>query len=248
MTENPAAAGLIALRWLRPGEDPDQPEGRVPYAEVMETILDGCADHRNWYSDVLWDKGPEARRTFASRYLADAYVNGMVWDVWHGDAICGIFILNHIQPGIDAHAHFLFFDHELRNKRELCRVAMRQTFADTDLNLHALRVEVPAHMGSLAGFLRKALGFKFEAERRLPDLALAKKASQRHHATLYLGQWENVLLLSITQAEFDEHARTLDAKRGRLDSADPESGRPNGPVPPSAPPEPAASLPGADAS
>ncbi|KKM14784.1 hypothetical protein LCGC14_1702580, partial [marine sediment metagenome] len=94
-TENPTAAGLAAIRWLRPGEDLEEPAGRVPYAEVMEKILDGCADHRHWYSDIDWDKGPEARRTFASRYIADAYVNGIVWDIWHGDEICGIFILNH---------------------------------------------------------------------------------------------------------------------------------------------------------
>ena len=241
MPEAPTAAGLTAIRWLRPGEDSEQPEGRVPYAEVMEAILDGCASHRHWYSDPLWDQGPEARRTFASCYLADAYVSGMVWDVWHGDAICGIFILNRVQPGQDAYAHFLFFDHELRNKRELCRVAMRQTFADPTLNLHALRVEIPAHMGSFAGFLRKALGFKFEAERRLSDLALAKKASQRHDARLYLQKWENVLLLSITREEFDEHERSLDDTRKRQHSPDRGSGRPDGAVPPAPPSEPTAS-------
>lgn len=233
MPETPTAAGLTAVRWLRPGEDPDEPEGRVPYAEVMEVILDGCADHRHWYNDLLWDQGPEARRTFASRYLADAYIDGMVWDVWHGDAICGIFILNRVQPGQDAYAHFLFFDHELRNKRELCRVMMRQGFADKALNLHALRVEIPAHMGSFTGFLRKALGFKFEAERRLSDPALAKKASQRHDARLYLGKWENVLLLSITREEFDEHARTRNEARGRLDSPDRSTRGTDEPVPPS---------------
>ena len=201
----------------------------------MEKILDGCADHRHWYSDIDWDKGPEARRTFASRYIADAYVNGIVWDIWHGDEICGIFILNRVRQGLDAHAHFLFFDNELRNKRELCRVAMRQTFADTSLDLHALRVEVPAHMGSLAGFLRKALGFKFEAERRLSDPALAKRASQRHDATLYRGEWENVLMLSITREEFAHLERSLSNERRSIDSPDREPRRPDSGVSPSPP-------------
>ena len=241
-TKNPSAAGLTAMRWLRPGEDPEEPKGRVPYAEVMEKILDGCADHRHWYSDIDWDKGPEARRSFASAYIADAYVNGIVWDIWHGDEICGIFILNHLRPGIEAYVRFLFFDNELRNKRELCRVAMKQTFADPKLNLHTLRVEVPAHMGSLAGFLRKALGFKFEAERRLPDPALAKKASRRHHATLYLKQWEDVLMLSITRAEFDEHVRTIGNKGRSLDSPDREPRRPDSTVPPEPPSRPAAGI------
>lgn len=241
-TENPTAAGLTAIRWLRPGEDPDEPKGRVPFAEVMEKILDGCADHRHWYSDIDWDKGSEARRSFASAYIADAYVNGMIWDIWHGDEICGIFILNHLRPGIDAYVHFLFFDNELRNKRELCRVAMKQTFADPKLNLHSLRVEVPDHMGNLAGFLRKALGFKFEAERRLPDPALAKKASQRHHARLYLGKWQNVLLLSVTREEFADYVRTHHQARGCLDSPDREPRRPDSTVSPSAPPEPIRSV------
>ena len=245
-TETPAAAGLAAIRWLRPGEDPEEPAGRVPYAEVMEKILDGGADHRHWYSDIDWDKGPEARRSFASAYIADAYVNGIVWDIWHGDEICGIFILNRVVPGIDAYAHFLFFDHELRNKRELCRVAMRQTFADTKLNLHALRVEVPAHMGSLAGFLRKALGFKFEAERRLSDPALAKKASQRHHATLYLGNWENALMLSVTREEFQLHERSQRPTRGCLDSPDRKPRRPDSTVSPSPSPRSKPSIPGAN--
>ncbi len=39
-TETPTAAGLAAIRWLRPGEDPEEPAGRVPYAEVMEKILE----------------------------------------------------------------------------------------------------------------------------------------------------------------------------------------------------------------
>jgi len=241
--ETPTAAGLTAVRWLRPGEDPSDPEGRVPYAEVMEVILDGCAAHRHWYNDPLWDQGPEARRSFASAYIADAYVNGIVWDIWHGDAVCGIFILNRVERGQDAYAHFLFFDHELRNKRELCRTMMRQTFDDTKLNLHSLRVEVPDHMGNLAGFLRKALGFKFEAERRLPDPALAKKASQRHHARLYLDKWQNVLLLSVTREEFLLYVRTQRNTRTSLDGPDRSTRSPDEPVSPSTPPESAASLP-----
>ena len=170
---------------------------------ILEEMLDGCVEHRPWFQDNVWNGGPAVRRAHATRYLSGAYVDGKVWEVWREDTLCGIFILNQVRLGLDAQAHFIFFDKTLVNKKQLCLGMMASVFADETLDLHALRVDLPVYAGRLAGFLRKALFFKYEAERRLPTKE-AKAASRRHQAAYYNGRWQDVTLLSITKDEFHD--------------------------------------------
>lgn len=186
---------------------------------VFELILDHAVEHRPWFMDNVWNAGPAVRRAFATRHLLAAYSEGWtpatqwtpeepavgrVWEAWRGAELLGIFVLNNVRPGLDAQAHFLFFDRKLANKRQLCREMMRVVFADETLGLHALRVDLPEYASKLAWFLRNGLGFKFEAERRLKNPKQAEKASRRHHGAFYEGKWMDVLLLSLTRQEFDE--------------------------------------------
>ena len=78
--------------------------------------------------------------------------------------------------------------------------------------LRVLRVSIPTYAAKLLGFLRKALGFRFEAEGRAfswPANAEpltadeAKLGSRKHAAILHGGQWHDLLLLSITHEEFN---------------------------------------------
>lgn len=172
----------------------------------LTMILDGCVQHRPWFSDAVWAAGEEARRRAASDYLAETFLKGILWEVWRDSQIVGIFQVTDIRPGLDAQCHFIFFDRSLVNKRQLCRRMMAQTFEDERLTLHALRVDLPLYAAKLSGFLRKALGFRYEAERRLQSkdlpLELAKSVSRRHEAVKYNGQWQDVLLFSVTKDEF----------------------------------------------
>lgn len=170
--------------------------------EVFTQILDFAVEHRPWFHDNVWHAGPDVRRVAASEHLANALQTGRVWEAWRGGELLGIFVLNHVRPGLDAQAHFLFFDRQLANKRQLCRAMMRRTFEDEELALHALRVDLPEYVSKYAHFLRKALGFKYEAERRLTSPRAAERASRRYQAAFYDGKWVDVLMLSLTRDEF----------------------------------------------
>ena len=177
----------------------------------LRHILDKCCEHRPWFPDHLWTD-PSVRRAAANAYLAESCANGRVWEVWRGAEVVGILTLRDIAPQLDASCHFIFFDRELRNKRALCRSVMRRAFEE--YQLHALRVEVPEYAANLIGFLRKALGFRFESERWL-NLADAKKASRKYQATLYDGRWNDTYLLSVTREEFKRYERPQDQTQQR---------------------------------
>lgn len=184
----------------------------MPTAIQMDQILDGCQDHRPWYQDGIWNAGPEVRRWEALRYLIQSYEFGLVWDLLRDDRECGIFLLNTVRLGNDAQCHMIFFDHQLANKRSLARELMADAFRELDL--HALRVELPEYAFKLKGFLRKALGFRYEAERSLKNVKLAEQASRKHEAVLYEGRWQDVLLFSVTKDEFFRE-RTKHNQSGR---------------------------------
>lgn len=180
------------------------------YHPILTQVLDKACEHRPWFYDYVWEP-PELRREVASAYLSDAMLNGKLWIVLSGADIAGLCILNNVRAGLDAQCHFLFFDRELRNKRQLCLDLMHRVFSDPQLQLHALRVEVPEYAAKLTGFLRKALGFKFESERWLNTVADAKRASRKYEATCYEGKQQDVYLLSVTRDEYNEWRRSKTA-------------------------------------
>jgi hypothetical protein len=192
-----------------------------PTPEKISYILDACAAHRPWFNDNTWaDK--DLRRAAANAHLADCLVNGKIWEVWRGADLVGLGILNEVTPKVDAQCHFLFFDHTLADKRELCINLMRWSFER--LELHRLSVEIPTYARALAKFVRK-LGFRYEAEGRQPyqhkderlePLGLAKAyiGSRRYQATLYEGRWHDVLQLSLLREEFFKlHGQEQDQSR-----------------------------------
>lgn len=186
-------------------------------APKLQYILDRACEHRPWFPDHIWND-PPSRRSSARAYLADTFSNGRVWEVWRGNSLLGILLLTDVEPGMNAQCHFLFFDHELRNKRRLCLNVMTAVFEE--YGLHALRVEVPECFAKYCGFLRKGLGFRYESERWLAP-SEAKKASRKYQATMYEGQWQDVLLLSVTSQEFATFVRLQAQEAGQ---------QPHGPV------------------
>ena len=235
-----------AHRWLWPGEDPNHPKGRMPAPEILTEIIEGCLSHRPWFDDFTWRLPGDGVRNAVNAYIAEAFLGGKVWEVYRDRKICGIFLLNRVKAHIEAYPHFVFFDHELHNKRDLCRAGLRLAFQDEALDPHILRVELPYNRAAkLAGFLRKALGFKYEAERRLPNASQAKQYSRRHHATLYEGKWVDALLLSITKDEFLTHERSLSEEGGHQHSPISGTVRVNPVLPPADSIESPASIPAA---
>jgi hypothetical protein len=90
--------------------------------------------------------------------------------------------------------------------------------------LEVLRVELPLYAAALLKFLRKQLGFRYEAE-RVTDAATAARTSRKHKATLYKGNWQDALLLSVTRDEFAAFRMEMFAHE-RSQGFTPESGEP----------------------
>ena len=217
-------------------------------------ILDKVCDHRPWFNDWQWND-KEIRYAAARSYLADALLNGKLWEVYaisedKPSEITGILMLNRVNLNSDAYCHFVFFDHELASKKRLCLEAMR--WAYRTYNLQVLRVEVPTYAHALVGWARRKLGFRYEAEGR--SLSWPKDAKQltakqaelgsrRHRAVLYEGQWHDELLLSLTLEEFEaQYGRSIqdpDGTSGRIDGTNAGVERGSGGHAPSVHAEPA---------
>ena len=189
--------------------------------EKFEAIVTKCAQHRPWFDDALWND-EQTRRETVIAYLSDAHNYGKLFEVWKDEELLGIILLNELVPFRDVRCHFVFFDSKLGDKRQLCLNVMG--WALTQLPVEVLRVEVPTYATALLKFLRRSLGFRYEAENRpfswpvnaapLPA-NVAALGSRKHHATCYKGVWHDLLLLSVTADEFaaflketEDHGRT----------------------------------------
>lgn len=200
--------------------------------EKLAFVLDKCCEHRQWFDDFQWEDY-RTRRATASGYLADTLINGHLWEVWRGANLVGILLLTGIREQNDALAHFIFFDHKLVDKIDLCKSVMAWSFER--YKLHVLRIEIPTYAKIFARFARKKLGFRYEAEGRTPswpklDVPLSHKeaelGSRKHQAILYDGKWCDVLLLSISREEFFD-GWTESKAPGRIDSPDAGTDRPS---------------------
>jgi RimJ/RimL family protein N-acetyltransferase len=204
-------------------------------ADKLEYILDKCCEHRPWFDDRIWEDY-RTRREAANKYLAHTLINGYVWEVWRARNLLGILLLTDIQECTSAVAHFIFFDRDLRSKVQLCQSVMEWAFRELDL--HILRLEIPTYAKILAHFARKRLGFRYEAEGRIPSwpklneplsAKAAELGSRKHQAILYDGKWCDVLLLSLTRKEFE--SGSIGKEAGRTNSTNAGAVRPDGAIP-----------------
>lgn len=177
--------------------------------EKLATIVTKCCQHKPWFSQRDWDLGEPHRRTLVLGRLSDAHSKS--WEVYKGSELVGLLTADEIVPHQDARTHVIFFDRELRDKRQMVINTMAWLF--NCYHLHALRTEIPTYAAKLLGFVRKALGFRFESEQRIfswpassaPLSAdVAKLGSRLHQAVLHEGVWHDLLLLSITRNEFED--------------------------------------------
>ena len=131
--------------------------------------------------------GVDPRVALAAR-LTDP--RNAAFEVWQNDVLVGIFIVDRIDPGVDARCYLVFFDDELASKVLLVREFLRRCFAT--FGAERLTLEVPAHMTTLASFARKKLGFAFEG---------GTKLSVRERAYFDGAAWHDVVTLRLLRAE-----------------------------------------------
>lgn len=132
--------------------------------EKFERIVTACSAHRPWFDDVIWDD-PQTRREAVIAHLSDAHNYGKLFEVWKGESLLGIILLNELVPFRDVRCHFIFFDSKLSDKRQLCLNVMGWCF--TQLPVEVLRVEIPTYATALVKFALRSLGFRYEAERKI---------------------------------------------------------------------------------
>lgn len=183
---------LLAIAW-------DQTYNPQYFPEKFELIVNKCCEHRPWFPDYWWED-ERIRRTVVVQTLSSSYIDGRVWEVLRDGELLGILLVNDLRAALDAQCHFIFFDHELRSKRQLILSAMQDTFHR--FSLETLRIEIPTYAAKLATFARRALGFKFEAEWLGASPDEAERLSRKFRHTLYEGKWHDALLLSVTKDGF----------------------------------------------
>lgn len=128
-----------------------------------------------------------------------------VWEVWNGATFCGILVLDHITPFIDARWQFVFFDDELASKVEVLREFVKRCFSE--LGFVRLTIETPAESGSvLTSFARRKLDAHLEGKR----------------ACGYFGgqRWQDVVILGILVEEIYGPIYDSDANSGRRDGTE----------------------------
>ena len=189
-------------------------------ASKLEYILTRLVEHDTWWSD--FERG---RRETAARLLMAQ--NNAVFEVWkfgsdvqQGQQPAGVILLTDILPGVDAKAHFIFFDGRLRDKTALLKNMMAWAFGA--FQLHRLTAEIPDYAFALVKYAREQLGFRYEGEGRTikqrderthtegrprwVDQTLtgwqAGFSSRRYQVVRWQGAWHDLLLLSITEEEF----------------------------------------------
>ena len=176
-------SALIARAWS---------DDYMPSPERFDDIVTAATAHRPWFNDYAWDNDL-LKRTIVIRYLAEAFANGRVWEVWRNDALVGILLVDRVNYGSDAYLHAIFFDRQLAGKRRIVLSAMQWAFEA--FHLEALRSEAPAFMHILAKWMQRQLGFRFET----PD---GQGIAAKRRAYLWKGKWHDALLLSVTKDEF----------------------------------------------
>lgn len=143
-------------------------------ADIVSRIMREIASKETIFTDYY--KACEAKcwacDQCLSRLAAAANVlsrpNALVWEIWEVEPfgrpidVVGILYLTGITYGVDATAHYFFFDGRLLNKTELLKNMLHWGFQDHLPGWKALRritIEVPIYMYAQARHAYKRLGF-----------------------------------------------------------------------------------------
>ena len=118
------------------------------------------------------------------------------WEVWSlagaETHLVGVIFLTEVVPGLDAKAHYIFFDERLGDKTSVMQAVMREAYET--LGLQRLTIEIPAPFVALAKHASKRLGFGGPFTTRLGETRLRVEGI-KPNAALYRGSAVAVLVL-----------------------------------------------------
>jgi hypothetical protein len=144
-----------------------------------------------------------------------------VWTVWQGADMVGVTVLVGIAYGIDAEAHFVFFDRKIFGRKALIYKLLGVIF--TELKLQRVSVEIPEHLTPLIRFVRSKLGFKFEGEDIAAKHPLLKLSDYVGHPERWIArigarrekaywradteEWVDLIRLRLLRSEYDQQCQ-----------------------------------------
>ena len=168
-----------------------------------EVILNACAEMPNLF--------PLPLETVEERKVAVAHVltapDTYTWEVWRGQALVGILVVSKVIPGLDALAHFAFFDRALFGRTRLIQRVIGTVFQQ--FGLERLSVEVPEHLTALLDFTRRKLGFRYEGEAAAEAAGLPRArwvaawGSRRERSFYADGTWRATIRLRLLRSEHE---------------------------------------------
>lgn len=162
----------------------EEPEGDIvrkvyPMAITYDNLhrfWDQIKIHRNIFNHEVNNDFQKFVSIFLSEEAdGNLSTNGLFWVV---DDFIGVFYVNEIRPGRDAHVHFAFFDKRLKGRRNLCKEMINYAF--TILQFNRISVEIPLYASPQTFNFVEALGFVSEGF--------------KHSYMRYDGKWFDVKL------------------------------------------------------
>jgi hypothetical protein len=187
--------------------------------EKNTQLLDHLCDHPMWFASSL---SREEIRINAVWMATNPEC--MKWECWNGGRLAGMLFLSRVTPPVDALFHFTFFGTQssgvsLFGAKKL--VWNFLGFAFEQFKLRRISMEIPEHVPTLIRFCRQKLHFRYESEGncdrfeklkpRLRDdsvsmqaaIALHGSRKEGAHFNPKTGNWEDVILLRLTEAEYN---------------------------------------------
>lgn len=168
-----------------------------------DVILKACAEMPNLF--------PLPLETMEERMVAVAHVltapDSYAWEVWRGQDLVGILLVSKVIVGLDAMAHFAFFDRQLFGRTKLMQRVIGQIFQQ--FGLERLTAEVPEHLTALLDFARRKLGFKYEGEAAAEAAGLPRArwvaawGSRRERSFRDGDTWRAVIRLRLLRSEHE---------------------------------------------
>jgi len=164
-------AGPFTARRLQLDPADGSAEAKAHVIWKSHLLLGRLAAHKHYFTD--YTRGCNGQCAGFCRDLSSGCSNvknrvvrallakdALVWEVWRTQGtvdFCGILRLSEVEPGCTAKAHYMFFDHKLKDKTELLQAWKQWVFSN--LKLRRVTIEVPANAFTLARHAVRYLGF-----------------------------------------------------------------------------------------
>ena len=176
-------------------------------SEALEFICEepgGIVTHRVWQMSLslenlrrFWNEARKHRTLFGEEIVDDfsKFINRLVVDgpegivstglFWVIDDFVGVLYLTEIDPGVDALAHYTFFNGRHRGRTQMTKDLLRYVF--DKYGFVRLTVHLPLYASPVAFKFVESLGFQHEGRKR--------------KATLYKGCWFDVNIFGLLREE-----------------------------------------------